>query len=90
PEIVETSGGGKLFGTEDDLIDAMRALQSDPEGRAKQARAARNAFETIWHETPVMEAYGATFAQAAHKRGDHALARALDGGAFQHGAGIAI
>ncbi|MGB5838475.1 MAG: glycosyltransferase family 4 protein [Albidovulum sp.] len=90
PEIVETSGGGKLFGTEDDLIDAMRALQSDPEGRAKQARAARNAFETIWHEAPVMEAYGAAFAQAAHKRGDHVLARALDGGAFQHGAGKAI
>lgn len=86
PEIVERAGGGALFSTEDDLIAAMRGLQSDPALRAAQSVAARRAFETIWHETPVMAAYGAAFAAAAHRRGDAALVRALEGGAVETGA----
>lgn len=86
PEIVERSGGGALFETEDDLIAAMRGLQSDPAHRAAQSAAARNAFETIWHEAPVMAAYGAAFAKAAQRRGDGALQRALEAGAFENGA----
>jgi glycosyltransferase involved in cell wall biosynthesis len=87
PEIVERSGGGALFSTEDELIAAMRGLQADPARRAAQSAAARRAFETIWHERPVMEAYGAAFAAAAHRRGDADLARALEAGAFERGAG---
>ena len=87
PEIVERSGGGALFSTEDDLVAAMRGLQGDPAHRATQSAAARKAFETVWHETPVMAAYGAALAGAAHRRGDAELARALEGGAFENGAG---
>ncbi|MFZ1726757.1 MAG: glycosyltransferase family 4 protein [Albidovulum sp.] len=83
PEIVETSGGGVLFDSEDSLINAMRQLQGDPAGRALQAKAARNAFETIWREDRVLEAYGAALAKAAHRKGDGVLARALEAGAFE-------
>lgn len=86
PEIVERAGGGELFSTEDDLIAAMRRLQSDPAQRATQSAAARRSFEAIWHETPVMAAYGAAFAAAAHRRDDPALVRALEAGAFENGA----
>ncbi|MGB7271525.1 MAG: glycosyltransferase family 4 protein, partial [Albidovulum sp.] len=48
PEIVETSGGGRLFETEGDLIGAMRAMQGDAAGRADMAAKARASFENIW------------------------------------------
>ncbi|MDH5530087.1 MAG: glycosyltransferase family 4 protein [Paracoccaceae bacterium] len=85
PEIVSASGGGALFETEDDLIGAMRQLQADPTGREKQAKAARSSFESIWREDRVLERYGATFAKAAHRKGDGALSKALEAGAFELG-----
>lgn len=87
PEIVEKANGGVLFETEPELITAMTALQSDPALRKVQANAARAAFLDHWHETPVLAAFGAAFARAAHQKGDTQLARALDGGAFENGAG---
>lgn len=87
PEIVEASRGGALFSSEDDLIGAMRGLQTDPALRAAQSGAARRAFETIWHETPVMAAYGAAFAGAARRGGRAELARELEAGALENGAG---
>jgi glycosyltransferase involved in cell wall biosynthesis len=87
PEIVETSGGGALFSTEDDLIAAMRAVQADPAVRDRLGQAARKAFEGIWREDRVMAAYGAAFARAARGRGDAALAKRLEAGAFELGAG---
>ncbi|MCB2093984.1 MAG: glycosyltransferase family 4 protein [Rhodobacteraceae bacterium] len=86
PEIVEASGGGVLFDSEESLIEAMRQLQVSPDRRALLASAARDAFEKIWREDRVLAAYGAALARAAHGKGDGALARALEGGAFE-GAG---
>lgn len=86
PEIVDTSGGGALFTTEDDLIAAMRGLQSDTAHRAAQAAAARDGFLTHWREGPVMAAYGAALAKAALRKGDRALTKALEAGAFEGGA----
>jgi glycosyltransferase involved in cell wall biosynthesis len=86
PEIVERSGGGALFSTEDDLIAAMKGLQTDPGLRDRQSAAARAAFEAVWHEGPVMAAYGAAFAEAARKGGRGELQRALEAGAFETGA----
>lgn len=85
PEIVERAGGGALFSTEDELIAAMKGLQSSPGLRAGQSSAARAAFETVWQERPVMEAYGAVFAGVARKAGRGDLARALEAGAFENG-----
>lgn len=86
PEIVEAADGGVLFESQDELISAMRALQDDPAHRAAQAASARTAFETKWREDRVLAAYGVELAKAAHRRGDAALCRALEAGAFEHGA----
>ncbi|OYX42142.1 MAG: hypothetical protein B7Z02_13085 [Rhodobacterales bacterium 32-67-9] len=83
PEIVEASGGGALFTTEDDLVAAMRGLQDDPAHRAAQSQAARDAFGAIWREDRVLAAYGAALARAARRKGDAGLAKALEAGAFE-------
>lgn len=85
PEIVERAGGGALFGTQEDLIAAMRDLQHEPGRRDSQSRAARAAFLEIWHEDKVLAAYGAALARAAHGKGDRVLAAALEAGAFETG-----
>lgn len=86
PEIVETSGGGLLFGSEAELEAAMRRMQTDAAGRAAMAAAGRRAFVDRWSEAPVMAAYGAAFARAARARGHDALARLLEAGVFENGA----
>lgn len=88
PEIVEASGGGALFETESDLIAAMRGLQSDPSLRAKQSEAARKSFADLWSEDRVLAEYGAVLARAAHRKGDQALAKALEAGCFESGVAV--
>jgi glycosyltransferase involved in cell wall biosynthesis len=85
PEIVETSGGGELFETEDELLEAMRALQNDPKRRDMQSKAALKAFEDIWSEAPVLARYGEALASAARTSGRAQLAADLEAGAFQNG-----
>jgi glycosyltransferase involved in cell wall biosynthesis len=87
PEIVETSGGGMLFSDEEELLSVMRRFQAEPVWRDQVARAGRAAFEATWREDRVLEAYGAALARAAHARGHGSLARRLDAGAFERGAG---
>lgn len=84
PEIVETAGGGILFDTDADLRAAMETAV-DPDWRAAHGVAARAAFESRWSEGPVMAAFGAALARAAHGAGRRDLARALEGGAFETG-----
>ncbi len=85
PEIVETADGGALFETQEELIAAMDALQSDPDLRARQSKAARSAFETIWSEGPVLSRFGAALADAAERAGRTELAADLKAGAFENG-----
>jgi len=85
PEIVETSGGGALFEDEEDLLEAMTALQNDPKKRASQSKAGLQAFQDIWSEGPVLERYGTALAQAARDAGRLELAKTLEAGAFQNG-----
>ena len=86
PEIVERAGGGTLFETEDDLIEALRRLQHEPGEREAQGHAARRAFEDVWREDRVLAAYGTALARAAHAKGDTDLSRALEAGALETGA----
>ncbi len=87
PEIVERAGGGFLFETRSDLLEAMRTLQHEPGSREALSRAAREAFVRNWQEEPVLEAFGAAFARAARKRPDLAhLAGMLEAGVFENGA----
>ncbi len=85
PEIVERANGGALFETEDELLAAMQSIQGDPDWRSKHGTSARAGFETVWSEQRVLEAYGVELAKAAHKRGDTALAKAFEAGAFERG-----
>lgn len=86
PEIVERADAGALFDTRDDLVAAMDRVGTDPAERDRQSANARRAFMGIWHETPVLEAYGAALARAASDAGHGDLARALEAGAFETGA----
>lgn len=79
PEIVETSGGGELFQTREELIGAMRRLQTDPGRRAALARAGLAAFAERWSERAVVPQYLAIVASAAQKKGDHRVLEKLAG-----------
>jgi len=87
PEIVAASGGGLLFGDEEELLAAMRTFAFDPEARARMAAAARAGFAEHWREDRVLAAYEARFAEAARQAGRHALADRLAAGAFTIGTG---
>ena len=76
PEIVETSGGGELFGTREELVAAMRRMQGDPAHREKLARAGYEAFLARWSERAVIPRYLEVVAGAARRKGDrNVLAR---------------
>lgn len=85
PEIVEASGGGALFESEDDLVRAMSDLQNDPGQRDAQSKAALQAFDALWSEKTVLARYGKALANAARKAGKAELAHALENGAFESG-----
>jgi glycosyltransferase involved in cell wall biosynthesis len=57
PEIIEQSGGGVLFDTTRDLLDAMRRLQANPLVRHELGRAAYQAFNARWCESAVIPRY---------------------------------
>jgi glycosyltransferase involved in cell wall biosynthesis len=57
PEIVERCAGGFLFDDAHDLLDALRRLQTQPEERARMARAARAGFAAHWSENAVVPKY---------------------------------
>lgn len=57
PEIIARSGGGRLFRTEDELVEALHALQRDPDERAGLARRAWAAYRDHWTESAVIPRY---------------------------------
>lgn len=57
PEIVERSGGGRLFDDRDELVDAMERLRDDPGHRRELGRRARRAFREHWSEEVVVPRY---------------------------------
>ncbi|HUF46344.1 MAG TPA: glycosyltransferase family 4 protein [Vicinamibacterales bacterium] len=57
PEIVERAGGGLLFESQEDLLAAMRSLQTDAALRARLARAGEAAFRRYWSEDVVVPRY---------------------------------
>ena len=57
PEIVEKSGGGALFDTTDELVAAMRRLQSDAAFREQLAVNAYRSYVDYWSESAVIPQY---------------------------------
>ena len=54
PEIIETSNGGELFETPDELVSAMRRIQSDPAYRTKLADGGYRAYVEQYSESAVL------------------------------------
>ncbi len=77
PEIVETSGGGELFTTRDDLLGAMRRLQGDPSHREQLSRAGYAAYVNRWSERVVVPQYLEIVRRAAARRGHARVVDAL-------------
>lgn len=78
PELVETSGAGLLFSTDDELVSAMAALQDDHVRRADLSHAALIAFDAHWREDQVIARYGAALGAAARRKGNADLAELLE------------
>ena len=89
PEIVETSGGGRLFTGPEDMVDAMRFFLQPSAERTGMSAAARAGFEAHWREDRVMAQWGAALARAAQGAGRSELARVLEAGAFERGVAFA-
>lgn len=76
PEIVEACKGGELFSTPEELLDAMRKMQSDPGYRDSCARQAAAGFAANWSESVVVPRYLELLASAAERGGRAEIARA--------------
>jgi glycosyltransferase involved in cell wall biosynthesis len=57
PEIMAQAQAGLLFTGQGELCDAMRAIQGDPDLRARLSRAARAAFVAHWTDRVVIPEY---------------------------------
>lgn len=77
PDIVRQSGGGELFETGEDLLDAMRRFQGDPAYRARLARQGHAAFRERWVESAVVPQYLDIVREAADRRGRRDIVREL-------------
>jgi glycosyltransferase involved in cell wall biosynthesis len=71
PEIVDASGGGVLFDSARDLLDAMKRLQTQPEERERMARAARAGFAAHWSESAVLPKYLDLIQQLSEQKAWH-------------------
>ena len=69
PEIVAQSGGGELFTTREELVAAMRGLQTDPAHRDRLARAGSRAFLDRWSESAVVPRYLEIVRRTAERKG---------------------
>jgi len=57
PEIIETAGGGLLFSTTEELVAAMRTLQTNRPERTRLGDAAYAAYVEHWTESAVIPHY---------------------------------
>jgi glycosyltransferase involved in cell wall biosynthesis len=77
PEIVESSGGGELFNTTEELVSSMQRLQEDPAHRACLAKAGYRGYVERWSESAVIPQYLGIIRRAAARRGHCAILDAL-------------
>jgi glycosyltransferase involved in cell wall biosynthesis len=74
PEIVDAAGGGELFETEQELVEALRRSLAGGTRRRQLGERGRNAFHRHWCERVVVPQYLDIVARAARKRGNEELA----------------
>ncbi len=73
PEIIAQSNGGELFDTPDELLAAMRRLQSDAGHRQRLSDAGYRAYVERWSESAVVPRYLDIVRRAARRRGDNRM-----------------
>jgi glycosyltransferase involved in cell wall biosynthesis len=54
PELVDAARAGELFGTRDELVEAMRRIEADPQRARRLGEAGRRAVLQYWSEEPVI------------------------------------
>jgi glycosyltransferase involved in cell wall biosynthesis len=77
PEVVEESGGGITFGSDAELVDAVRLLASSPGVRGELGDRGYAALVRNWSRAPHLARYFEIVAEAHADRGNAALASAL-------------
>ena len=68
PDIIERSGGGILFGSDDELVEAMRTLAANAGVRRELGALARDGYEKWWSEEAVVPAYVSLVESASRRR----------------------
>lgn len=77
PDLVHGSEGGLLFATREELLAALRRMQSEPGLRARMSAAGARAFRERWTEQVVLPVYLDVVRRAALRRGGKRVAEAL-------------
>ena len=57
PEVVGDAGGGLVYRTTGELVEAMEALQADPARRSALGAAGHDALRRLWSEDAHVDAY---------------------------------
>ncbi len=78
-EIINSSGGGLLFNTVNELREAVDCLARDPTLRTRLGEAGRQAHRTLWSEPIILPRYLALIKQVATQRGFTRVAAKIDG-----------
>jgi glycosyltransferase involved in cell wall biosynthesis len=60
PEVVKESGGGLVYGTQEELLEAMERLRSDEPLRRELGERGHGSWERLWTEEPHLNQYLAT------------------------------
>jgi glycosyltransferase involved in cell wall biosynthesis len=68
PEVVNESGGGFIYRTQDELVQAMEALRSQPGLRTELGERGYRAFRERWSPEPHLRAYFDFIDQVAERR----------------------
>jgi glycosyltransferase involved in cell wall biosynthesis len=84
PEIVEASGGGELFESREDLLGAMKRIQTDPAHRERLADNGWRAYLERWTESAVIPRYLDVVRRAAERKSDARVLAALTPDADLH------
>lgn len=69
PEIVEQSGAGLLFSTQEEHLAALRRLIAEPDFAAALGQNGRRAFEQHWSAARAQRTYFEIISEAAEKKG---------------------
>lgn len=74
PELIERSGGGLVFRTNEELLEAMRRLQADPALRDRMGTSGHEAYREHWVESAGVRRFLDIVADTAERTGRPELA----------------